>query len=42
MKVDADVKSEGWTKVVCGMEGVERNFVEKEVCVVVPDGDVLV
>ena len=39
---DADVETEGGTEVFCVVEGVEGDFVEEEVCVVVPDGDVVV
>ena len=39
---DADVKTKGGTEVFCVVEGVEGDFVEEEVCVVVPDRDVVV
>jgi len=42
LEVHADVEAKGRTKVVGRVEGVEGDFVEEEVCVVVPDGDVLV
>ena len=42
LEVDADVEAEGRAEIFGGVEGVEGDFVEEEVCVVVPDGDVLV
>lgn len=42
VEFDADVEAEGGTEVFGVVEGVEGDFVEEEVCVVVPDGDVVV
>jgi hypothetical protein len=42
VEFDADVEAEGGAEVFCVVEGVEGDFVEEEVCVVVPDGDVVV
>jgi hypothetical protein len=37
MEFDADVESEGWAQVFCVVETVQGDFVQEEVCVVVPD-----